>query len=369
MGQPDHRHFGGHHRIRGKSHLFQRLEQHLPHPAEHPHRQLRRHIQPARPLIRWRRRIIGGLRRDLDHRNPMGDFRQIAQNRNRVGTIGILRRQLRHRRRRLAPHDQIKQVEHPPAIGQPQHGAHLIGAGLAGTVGNRLIEQRGRIPRRAFGRPRDQGKGRIADLRPFGVGDLAEQGQHDFGFDAPQIEALAARQDGDRNLADLGGGKDEFYMWGRFFQRFQQRVERRGRQHVHLVDDIDLVARRGRPIVHGINDFTDIPHPGVRGRVHFHHIDMTAFGDGPAGIALPTGVSGRPARAVRPDAVQPLGDDPRRGGLAGAANAGHDEGMRDPVRCECVLQGAHHRLLPDQIGKGFGPVFAGKNAVALLGGI
>ena len=91
MRQTDDRHFGGHHRIGGERHLFQRLEQHLPHPAERAHRQALRHVQPAHPFVGRGRRVIGRVGRDLDHADPMGDFRQIAQHRHRVCPVGILR--------------------------------------------------------------------------------------------------------------------------------------------------------------------------------------------------------------------------------------------------------------------------------------
>jgi hypothetical protein len=91
-------------------------------------------------------------------------------------------------------------------------------------------------------------------------------------------------------------------------------------------------------------------HPGVGGRVHLHHVDMAALGDGLAVLAAPQGsVVGPPA--VRPDAVQPLGDDARRRRLARAANAGQHEGLRDAVGLEGVLQGPHHGVLTDQVGK------------------
>ena len=46
--------------------------------------------------------------------------------------------------------------------------------------------------------------------------------------------------------------------------------------------------------------------------------------------------------------------------------AGEDEGLGDPVRLEGVFQGAHHRLLPDEVGKGFGPVFSRENLVGFV---
>ena len=112
-------------------------------------------------------------------------------------------------------------------------------------MGNRLIQQRQGIADRPFGGAGDQRQRIFGHGGPFGGKDAAQMGHHDFRFDALQVIALAAGQDGDRNLADLGGGKDEFDVGRRFFQRLQQGVERPCRQHVHLVKDDDLVARFG----------------------------------------------------------------------------------------------------------------------------
>jgi hypothetical protein len=77
----------------------------------------------------------------------------------------------------------------------------------------------------------------------FARGDFGQMRDHHLGLDPAQVEALAARQDRDRHLADLGGGEEELHMGGRFLQRLQKRVEGACRQHVDLVDDEDLVAR------------------------------------------------------------------------------------------------------------------------------
>ena len=120
--------------------------------------------------------------------------------------------------------------------------------------------------------------------------------------------------------------------------------------------------------MNGINDFADIAHPGATGRVHLHHIDMAAFGNGAAGFALATRLGRGTAGAIGADAVQPLGDDACGRRLAGATDAGHDEGMRDPVGGKGVFQCANHRLLADQIGKGFGAVFPRQNLIGLRRG-
>lgn len=58
--------------------------------------------------------------------------------------------------------------------------------------------------------------------------------------DPSEFIALAAGEDGERDLFRLGGGEDEEHVLGRFLQRFQQRVEGLLREHVHFVDDVHL---------------------------------------------------------------------------------------------------------------------------------
>ena len=59
----------------------------------------------------------------------------------------------------------------------------------------------------------------------FLLGDGAEMFDQAIRRHAAQIESLAARQHGDRHLADFRGGEDELHMFRRLFQRLQQRVE------------------------------------------------------------------------------------------------------------------------------------------------
>jgi len=77
----------------------------------------------------------------------------------------------------------------------------------------------------------------------------------------------------------------------------------------------------------------------------------------------PQGSGVGPPLAVRAGAVQAPGDDPRRGGLADAADAGEHEGMGDAARGEGVPQRAHHRLLADQVGQACRAIAPGENPV------
>ena len=121
--------------------------------------------------------------------------------------------------------------------------------------------------------------------------------------------------------------------------------------------------------MHGVNDFTDVIDACAAGGVHFHHIDVPTFHDGDAVFAFSAGFGRRAACTIGADAVHAFGDDPRGRSFPGAANASHDEGLGNSVGLERVLQRADHRLLPDQISKGFGPVLAGQNLVILFGSI
>ena len=79
-------------------------------------------------------------------------------------------------------------------------------------------------------------------------------------------------------------------------------------------------------------------------------------------------VDGRPVhRAVRQFVVERAGDDARGGGLADAAHAGQDEGLRDAAGGEGVRNGADHRLLADQVVEAGGAVFARQHAIMLAG--
>ena len=62
-----------------------------------------------------------------------------------------------------------------------------------------------------------------------------------FHTDTVKIIDLAAGKDGWQNLMLLRSSQNEDGVAWRFFQRFQESIESRGRQHVYLIDDIYLI--------------------------------------------------------------------------------------------------------------------------------
>jgi len=79
-------------------------------------------------------------------------------------------------------------------------------------------------------------------------------------------------------------------------------------------------------------------------------------------------VDGRPAFSgaivLRLEVERPR-QDTRCCGFADAAHAGQHVSLRDPPLVERVLQGSHHRVLPDQVGERLRPVFAREDDVRL----
>ncbi len=203
----------------------------------------------------------------------------------------------------------------------------------------------------------------------FSLAAMLDEMRHQhIGLDPAQVEALAARQHRDRHFSDFGGGEHEFGVLRRLLQRLQERVERRGREHVDFVDDVDLVARAGRRIAHAVVDLAHVVDAGMRGGVHLQHVHVPAFHDRLAMHAQRRHVDGRPLhRTVRQFVIQRAGENPRRGGFADAAHPGQDPGLRNPSGLERIRNGADHGVLADQIVEAGGAVFARQHPIGLAG--
>ena len=137
---------------------------------------------------------------------------------------------------------------------------------------------------------------------------------------------LAAREHRRRDLMDLGGGQDKNCVSGWFFERFQQGIKRRGRKHMHFIDNIDFVL----PLVGREVDLVpQIPHifDGCVGS----GIDLDQVQEAPLvdGHTMGAGVAWT-ARRDRVQAVDRFRQQTRRGGLAGPTRARKQIGMRHP---------------------------------------
>ncbi len=267
----------------------------------------------------------------------------------------------------VALHRLLEKVDHPGAVGQPQHQPQrrrVERAARAGPQRDGLVEQAERVAHRALGGARDHRQRLLLHRHALLGADAGEVGHHHLRLDPAQVEALGARAHRHRHLLDLGGGEQELDVVGRLFQRLQQAVEGLLREHVHLVDDVDLGARHHRPVARGIDDLAHVVDAGVAGGVHLDDVDVAALDDGLAVHPVRRHVDRRPGDAVGLVVEGPR-QDARRGGLAHAAHAGQHVGLVDAVEVEGVGQGPHHGVLPDEVVERRRPVLSRQHAIGL----
>ena len=105
-----------------------------------------------------------------------------------------------------------------------------------------------RVAQAAVRRARDQRERRRLGGEPLGFEDVLQPRLDLRLRDLLQVELQAARQHRDRDFLRIGRRQHELDVLRRLFERLQHRVERVARQHVHFVDDVDLVAAGGRRV-------------------------------------------------------------------------------------------------------------------------
>ena len=175
-----------------------------------------------------------------------------------------------------------------------------------------------------------------------------------------QVEphVLRAAANGVADLLRVGGRQHEHHVRRRLLERLQERGLGLLRQHVHLVEDVHLVAagRAERCLLDEVADRVDTV---VAGRVELVDVVAGPSLDRQARLALAAGLA-----VDRPLAVEHLGQDARRRGLARPAWA------REQVRLTLALvdhrvpQGLHDVVLTTHLAEPAGSVAA----VQRLGG-
>ena len=138
-------------------------------------------------------------------------------------------------------------------------------------------------------------------------------------------------------------------MGRRFLQRLQQRVEGVRREHVHFVDEVDLVAASRGSVLDVVEQLAGVVDLGVRRRIDFDEVNE------PSGINF--AASAANAAGCRRDAgfaIEAFGEDPRDGRLADTTGTCEQKRVMDAPGLERVRQRPAHVLLPDELCKFFG---------------
>ena len=173
-----------------------------------------------------------------------------------------------------------------------------------------------------------------------------------------QVELQTARQHRHRNLLRIGRGQHEAHVLGRLLERLQHRVERGLGQHVHFVDQVDLVAADGRRVARVVENLPHVVDAGVGRGVELEQVDEAP------GVDL----GARRADAARRGgdarhAIEALGEDARDRGLAHPAGAGQQVRVVNAAARQRIGERRHHVLLAGQLRERHRPPLAREDLV------
>ena len=226
-------------------------------------------------------------------------------------------------------------------------------------VGGELVEQVDGVAEGAAGLAGDQLEAALGDGDALAPGDLAQALDERLERGATEVEALAARADGGRDLVRLGGREHEDDVWRRLLEGLEQRVEGRVGQHVDLVDEVDLVGRRVGGVADALAQGADLVDAAVGGGVELDQVERAALVEREAGVAGVVGLAPRGRLAV-----DGLGEDAAGAGLARAARAGEEVGVRGRPGGDGVAQRGGDRVLPGDVGEAAGAPLAVEDFLA-----
>ena len=126
-----------------------------------------------------------------------------------------------------------------------------------------LIQQTFGIPESALGALGHHMHGIHLDFNGFLFGDPAEMGLQGVQGNPAKIEALASAENRRQHPLWVRRGQHKHHLWRWLFQRFQQRVECRGGEHVALIHHIHLPAGLHWCEAGALNQFADVVDTGV----------------------------------------------------------------------------------------------------------
>jgi len=255
--------------------------------------------------------------------------------------------QLHQRPLRVAVDERIGKFKHEIPARRAQHIPGQLCTDLALGERQADVQERQRIAHGALGRTGDFLQGLLAGGASDALQHLFEPGDDGLHGDPMEVEALAAGEDGGGQFLGLGGGQDEYRVARRLLQGLEQGVERTGGEHVHLVDDVDLVFGQRRRILDLVPQLADLVHAVVAGGVDLQHVHAVFLLQGLADFAFAAGIA-RPGIQT----VDRPGEHLGRSGLTGAAGAAEEVGVGDAPGFHLPHQRAHHRVLIAYTRKG-----------------
>jgi len=216
-----------------------------------------------------------------------------------------------------------------------------------------------RVAHPAIGQLGDVAEGGFLGIDFLGLGNFLKTRDNLGIVDRAKLEALAAGDDGREHLLAFRCRKDEFDVRRGFLKGFEESVEGRLREHVHLVDDVDLVGALGRAVLAVLAQVAHLLHGVVGGPVDLNHVYATAGHDRLNEVGLrveiDSGLGGPVKRA---------GQQAGGAGLSGAAWADEQIGVGEPLPLNRIGERADDVFLPYEVAKTPGPPPTGNDLIS-----
>ena len=284
---------------------------------------------------------------------------EVAQELGRVAA-GLVEPVGRQQRTACIPGgDRVERAEQQVGIRHAEHGEDVVEGDRRSRVRDELLERPERVAERAGRVAGDERDGLAADLDALGRSHPPHDAGHLLRRRALEVEAMAAVDDRRQDLVRLGRREHEDRVRRRLLERLEERVPGLRREHVRLVEDVDLVAPGDRRVGDALAQVADVVDRVVRRRVHLDDVHRRRVRDRDARLAAPARRGRRPRptltrfaclRGAR--AVQAGGQDLGHRRLAGPARADEQVGVVHLALGDRVGQGAHDVLLADDVGEG-----------------
>ncbi len=239
-------------------------------------------------------------------------------------------------------------------VAEQLHGQRIRDA-LGPGATEQLVEDAERVSHRPGAGPHDERHGCGVERDALAGAQLLQVVAQRLGRHQPEGVVVRARADGADDLVGLGGGEDELQVRRRLLDELEQRVEALRRDHVGLVDDVDLVAAADRGEERALAQVAGVVDTAVTGGVDLDDVDTA----GPAArqVAAALALAARVGDGALL-AVERARQDAGTGGLAAAARAAEQVGVIDPVGRERVPQRVGDVVLTDDLGERLRPVAA-----------
>ena len=257
--------------------------------------------------------------------------------------------------------DDIEQRQMLVLMHEPEGLAHSFGGDHPAAEGEDLIGEREGVAHGTVGGAREHPKGIGLRLEPLGREHRHEARAHVRWTDPFEVESLHAREHrrgGLLDLVGLGRRKNEDHARRRFLEDLEERVPGFTREHVRLVDDVDLVAVLAGRGVHGaLPEFAGVVHAAIRGGVDLNDVERRASAPDP-------GTRGALAAGLVVGAlvltVERHGEHARERRLAGTAGPAEQVRVTEAVAGDRVAQRVRNVRLDGDLGEAARTVLAGE---------